>query len=396
MRPPRYDYPMKRGGVFFAIEALLVVMIGGMVAYGWSTHRDRHVTPAYEDAAIWAPDRWERMELLDVDSDGSLLVAFYDGAREVASGLGRPDLAGQQPGIALVTPDGATHVLHKPSALDRDAIGSAVGSVHRGSIAVSWQVIEGAVSPENKLTYLSNGSTVALATGTVNGLSGAPTPTVDGLPVVVKWGGLHVADGALVAYVVEQTDGISGLQFVGLLDATTGIVSVIENGIFLAPMRDLCDQAGNTFGIPAVDDGGVAIHQFEVVGGHASAATAITSPPDSGSMLPINACGTDIAGMTGKTRTLSWTNGAGDTSSVKMSDIAGDVFLAPQWLAAHKISVEGQTAELVVVDRFTGVTTNVGETCDRVVPAGDWIAFGYPEGDTCRPVAVPASVLLSP
>lgn len=387
---------MTQRGVAGILVALVTIVIGAAIFISWYMLREPPVPRPSWDGAVWAPNNWDELELLDVDDDGSLLLSFFDGAKQVADLKGVSQSAGQLPGVALVTPDGVSHVLRDTSSLDKHAVGSATGSVHHGAIAVAWQVVDNAVDTAGKVKYGSPGRTASVATGTLAGLSDIPTPTVDGAPVVVEWGGLHVADGALVAFVIDAGENWSGTQRIGLIDTATGAIDVIREGAFLAPLRDLCDPTGNTFGAGVLENHALADFQFTVVGGKAANASTVAAPPVAGNMLPVNACGADSAGLEVGTHTLYWTDGKGKTSMLPMDGLAGDVFLAPKWLAVHAIEPGGKLNEVVLVDRSTRMSTKVSDSCARVVPAGDWLAFGYPDGDRCVPVAVRVSTLLTP
>jgi hypothetical protein len=343
------------------------------------------------------------MELLDVDDDGSLLVAFYDGGRSVdyqaMDGIEAMELtAAQQPGIAVFTADGKEHVLSEPEPLDTDAVGEAVGSIHKGSVAVAWQVTEGVVDASGSVAWTRDTRTIELATGTSSGLTTIPLPTLDGKPVVVQWGGLHVVDGALVAYVLDPAASALGEQSVGLVDPATGEFTSVDEGLFLAPMRDLCDPAGHTFGYFTVDtdaNHGV-IHQFSLNADRTSDVRSVTPPTVFARSVPLNACGSDIAGVNRTTETLTWTEGSAPLSSARVGFPSGDIFLAPTWVAVHGFNYEEGNGRILIVDRATETSHFVSNNCARLVAAGDWIAFGYPDGDTCRPVAVRASELLAP
>lgn len=387
---------MTQRGVAGVLSGFVILLIGATLAFGWYLMREPPVPLPTWEGAVWAPDDWDSVELLAVDDDGSLLVAFYDGARKVTSYDDVKVDAGQLPGVALVTPDGTAHVLRDTSTVDKNALGSAVGSVHHGTVAVAWQVLDDAVLSDGSVQYRASGHTVSLATGTVGGLSDIPTPTLDGVPVVVQWGGLHVADGGLVAYTIAPEDGGLGTQYIGVMDTATGAIDVIDQGTMLAPQRDLCDAAGDTFGINMVKNNVLAVLQFSVVAGRATEVTMVSAPPVGGTMLPVNACGADSAGVVVSAKTLYWTDATGNTSEVQVDGMGGDVFLAPEWLAVHVVWPDTDINEVVVVDRATRSSVTVGDSCARVVPAGDWLAFGVPDGDTCRLVAVPVSELLAP
>ncbi|NTV38633.1 MAG: hypothetical protein HGA51_01560 [Demequinaceae bacterium] len=386
---------MTQRGVVGVLAGFVVLLIGATVAVGWYVLREPPVPLPTWEGAVWAPDDWDSVELLDVDDDGSLLVAFYVDARTVT---GYDDVkvdAGQLPGVALVTPDGEAHVLRETSPVDKNAIGSVVGSVFHADVAIAWQVSDDAVRADGSVTYSSTGRTVSLATGTVDGLSEVPTPTLEGMPVVVQWGGLHVADGALVAFVAVSGDVLAGTLKVGLIDTATGEVEVIDEGTMLAPQRDLCDPGGNTFGADIFKNNVLVVRKFAVVGGQVTDLSIVSAPPVGGTMLPVNACGADSAGVVTSSKTLHWTDGAGKTSMSQLDGMSGDVFLAPAWLAVHVILPGTDINEVVVVDRVTRSSVKVSDSCARVVPAGDWLAFGVPDGDKCRLVAVPVSELLS-
>jgi len=115
--------------------------------------------------------------------------------------------------------------------------------------------------------------------------------------------------------------------------------------------------------------------------------------------MPLNACGAGNAGLLLEDHALYWTDGHGGTSSSVIGYVAGDVFLGPTWAVVQVLDFKGADLKdmerrVVVVDRTTREVTTVGGSCSRVVPAGDWLAFGVPDGNKCRPVAVRVSTLL--
>lgn len=393
---------MNYRGVFIALVTLLVLMIGGMLAVGWYITRETPERFGYEDAAVWAPDYGTQMELLDADIDGSMLIAFYEGGLRVhyddLTGQDVVEIAEQQPGILVVTPGGQEHVLREPEPLEDNAVGSAVGSIYRGSIAVSWQVQEGGVRADGTRDYVSPSPTVAMATGTAAGLTPMPAPTVDGSPVGVQWGGLHVADGALVALVRTDATSLGEAFMAGIVDPATGAFTAVDQGTLLAPMRDQCDQTGSTFGYVATgaSGGGLEVHQFSVTQGCASSVENVTLPSAIADTVPISACASDSAGVETGSGTLLWTDGPDNLSRSTVGHPAGDVFLSPDWVAVYEIDLTSDYKRIVVVDRKTRIPHDVGATCQRLVAAGDWIAFGYADGDKCTPVAVPVSAILSP
>jgi len=297
----------------------------------------------------------------------------------------------------VVTPDGEPHVLSEPKSLADDVAGEAVGSIHKGSVAVAWQVREVSVDGEGKLVFHAQEPTVAMATGSAEGLEPMPVPVLDGAPLIVQWGGLHVADGALVALVMEVAQDASFESMTGIIDLATGEFTALDMAGSLAPMRDLCDPSGGTFGYVAAGTSGEAleVHQFSVVQGEASEVRQVIPPETIARAVPFNACGSDTAGVDRTSSALQWTDGP-DTalSTAFVGSAAGDVFLAPEWAAVHGLSFDDFDRRILVVDRLTSITHTVSDNCDRLVAAGDWIAFGYPEGDTCRPVAVPVSAVL--
>lgn len=385
-----------------------MAIIGGTVFAGWYVMREHSEPPpsresADWESAVWATDRWDQMELLDVDSDGSLLVAFYDGGRSIDyQPVGGKEVfvvtAEQQPGIAVFTADGKEHVLQEPRSLNADAVGEAVGSIHKGSIAVAWQVREGGVDADGELALLNPTPTVAMAIGTVEGLTPMPTPVLDGRPLSVHWGGLHVADGALVALVADESLDFTEQLMTGLVDPASGTFTVVDKEAGLAPMRDLCDPTGSTFGYVAVGDNGgsVSIHQFSVTQGEASEVRNLVPPEPINDSIPFNACGDDFATVDRTSQALMWTEGSGALSTSPVGHPIGDVFLAPEWAAVFGYNFEDDEQRVLIVDRATGVSHFVSDNCERLVVAGDWVAFGYPDGDTCLPVAVRASELLAP
>jgi hypothetical protein len=392
---------MTQRGVAGILVAFVTILIGVAIFFVWHMQRKPPVPLPTWDGAVWAPNNWDSMELLDVDDDGSLLVAFYDGTRQIDSYTGEKYNVGEQPGIVLVTPDGASHVLSEPAALDASSAGWVTGSVHHGSIAVAWQVLNDAIGPDGSMQYGSSGRTVEVATGTVEGLSDIPGPTIDGSHVVIESGGLYVADGALVAMTVDEGPASASVHHLGLLDPTTGAIAVIESGAFYPATRDLCDPEGATFGVPKVVDRKLVEFQFRVTAGHASAMSVVPKPLVEGNFMPLNACGAGNAGLLLEDHTLYWTDGHGETSSSVIGYVAGDVFLGPTWAVVRVLDFKGADLKdmerrVVVVDRTTREVTTVGGSCSRVVPAGDWLAFGIPDGDRCVPVAVRVSTLLTP
>jgi len=390
---------MAQRGVAGILVAVVTILIGAAICVSWYLLREPPEARPTWDGAVWAPDNWDSVDLLDVDDDGSMLVGFYNDKRQITSFSGAKVDLGQQPGISLVTPDGVSHVLREPSDLHKDAAGSATGSVHHGSIAVAWQVLDEAVGPDGSMQYVSSGRTVEIATGTVDGLSDIPGPTIDGSPVVIESGGLYVADGALVAMTVDEGAASTSVHHLGLLDPTTGAIVVIDSGGFYPAMRDLCDPEGATFGVPKVVDHVLVEFQFRVTAGRASAMTVVPKPRVKGNFMPLNACGAGNAGLLLEDHALYWTDGHGGTSSSVIGYVAGDVFLGPTWAVVQVLDFKGADLKdmerrVVVVDRTTREVTTVGGSCSRVVPAGDWLAFGVPDGNKCRPVAVRVSTLL--
>lgn len=378
-----------------AIVAVAAALLGGSAAFAWDTWGARPAARPPWDGAVMAPDRWDAMELLNVDSDGSLLVAFYDGSGVATAFGGAKANVGQLPGVALVTPDGAVHVLRETADLNARAFATAVGSVHHGEVAVAWQVVDNAVDAQGELNPSSRGRTVTLATGTSAGLTDIPSPTVGGLPVVVQWGGLQVADDALVAMVMDASGGWAGRPHIGVIDTATGELAVIHTGSMLAPMRDLCDAEGNSLGATTLADNTSSLLTFSVSDGRASAPVWIT-PPFPGLVFPASACGADSAGADRKTQALWWTNGPEQKSAPRLSGLGGDVLLAPDWVAVQQIDVDLASQDVVVVDRTTRQATLTNANCDRIVASGDWLAFGYPSGDGCLPVAVRPAELAHP
>ncbi|MCB2413233.1 hypothetical protein LGT39_10305 [Demequina sp. TTPB684] len=392
---------MKHRGVFIVLATIVVLVIGAAGAVGWYITRETPEPFEYDDVAIWAPNLGSQTVLLDVDDDGSLLVAFYDGGRsidyEVTGAENIPVIVGQQPGVAVVTPDGEPHVLSEPKPLADDVAGEAVGSIHRGSVAVAWQVRGVSVNGEGKLVFQAQEPTVAMAIGSADGLEPMPVPVRDGAPLSVQWGGLHVADGVLVALVMEVAQDSSFESMTGIIDLATGEFIALDTGASLAPMRDLCDPNGGTFGYVATGASGEPLeaHQFSVMQGEASGVRQLVPPETIARAVPFNACGSDTAGVDRTSEALVWTDGQeAALSTAFVGSAAGDVFLAPEWAAVHGLSFGDFDRRVLVVDRETKVVHTVSANCDRLVASGDWIAFGYPEGDTCRPVAVPASAVL--
>ncbi len=303
-------------------------------------------------------------------------------------------VAEQQPGILLVARDGREHLLAEPAPLNDDAVGAAVGSLHDGSIAVAWQVREQGVNSDGDLVFSGPSPTVSMSVGTAAGLAPAPVPTLDGSAVTVQWGGLHVTDGAVVAFVTSEAIESALDQVMGIIDPETGELSAVDEGTFLAPMRDLCDPTGATFGYVAVSPNGLVVHQFSVAQGLASEVASLAPPEAIADSVPFNACGSDTAALSRGSGNLLWTDGADARSTSTTADGAGDVFLSPDWVAAQALDLEGHS-NVEVADRATGALHELGPNCQRLVAAGDWIAFAYAEGDTCTPVAVPVSAILS-
>jgi hypothetical protein len=395
------------------LVTLLALLISAIAAAGWYVFHEMNgagVTPAssgtptpttgtpfaFDDIAVSVHEEGRQLELLDVDLDGSMLVAFYTGGRKVvydiSTGESMDVIVEQLPGILLVTPDGEEHLLAAPSPLDGNAVGDAVGSVHDGAIAVAWQVREHGVDGDSNLDFSGPSPTISMSTGTVIGLEPVPAPTFKGRPVTVQWGGLHVADGAVVAFVHGTTDA-TGENAMGTIDAATGAFTAVDEGTFLAPMRDLCDPAGETFGYLAVNHNNRVVHQFSVAQGQASEVRSLTPPEAIADSVPFNACGNDTAALSRRSGDLLWTEGADTRSISTAADGAGDVFLSPDWVAAQALDREGHHG-VAVADRTTGVLHELGSNCQRLVAAGDWIAFGHADGDTCTPVAVPVTEVL--
>lgn len=400
-----------RGAIAF-LATLVALLIAAAAAIGWymvnetpgtqadpSTPATRatSVPFAFDDIAVSVHEEGRLLELLDVDVDGSMLLAFYEGGREMAyASAGGEEFkvaVEQLPGILLVTPDGKEHLLAVPSPLPSDAVGGAVGSLHQGSVAVSWQVRARGISSDGDLVFSEPSPTTSLSTGTIAGLTSAPVPTFDGGPVSVQWGGLHVADGALVALVDSEALESSVSLVMGIIDPETGELTAIDEGTFLAPMRDLCDATGATFGYVAVSPNGLVVHQFSVAQGEASQVTSLAPPEAIAGSVPFNACGSDTAALSRKSGDLLWTDGTDARSTSTTAEGAGDVFLSPGWVAAQELDAEGRP-NVEVADRTTGVLHELGSSCQRLVAAGDWIAFGHTDGDTCTPVAVPVSEVL--
>ncbi|WNM27118.1 hypothetical protein RN607_13080 [Demequina capsici] len=349
--------------------------IGASWAFG-------NLMEAFDNSPL--PGAWRDTHVLALDTDGTLLVAFYEGA---------PDddgyHEGEVPGVALLSTDGeVTEVL----APQDDPAGCEVSP----SGALDGERVAVAFSSWGRGVHQCR--TYGLWTGTDAGLTKVGEIVGDAGALDVTWGSLWFVDGGLTA--VGRVPHTSGLDdtFLGIIDPTTGVFTTWRTGVYLGFFPDACGEYGADFsvGVHGLDaDHLLQPLSFTVGGGSRTRSEVLPTPAGHHSLVPVTSCGDDVAGQpTGGSRTVVWQND-GQTQAVSIPDVAGDVYLGPGIVAARTVQPPDTMGSLLIWDRATREQLVSVPSCSRMLFIGDWLVVGTLQDGRCVPSATTLDALVS-
>jgi hypothetical protein len=331
-------------------------------------------------------------EVLAIDGDGAALISYHLHAKEVV-GTGTREgwtiWAGEEPGVALVSPTGERTSLLAPKKVSSNLESAAWADLNGDKIAVRIA----SVTLDSATEGVPTGS---FYFGSRSGeLKPLPAVTVDGEAPYLGLGPIHAVASGIV---------VSG-QYAGVyeIDPATGKGALVGPDEVSVPTtyRDLCADDGEDIigysGYVGLDTAAPRGQWTARWGGGGTVATTRLAPAsgDASDIFAVS-CGDSVADVLGATRptTVVWRAGGEDHQTELPTDNpAAQLFMPDGFLLVQTHPYKGGSGGVYAVRQADGVATTGVHSCWNMLARGNLVAIGTGDINECAFYVTPVDDL---